>query len=156
MQVCGKKINNLFKTVLTKNIFRHQLLSFEKNRGDSIVASHCFKIAKGIPPLNDISRQINTAVSFQKIMFIVEVVLLAINTIMGYYKYYQINSRTTKWHLFMAITTHVSIIGQCIINDSSSRHVSCLCHIFDQMISKCKFFRREKFLQQCGKSQTDV
>lgn len=109
----------------TKEIcYRNLNLKWQRNEDTLTFRRNYLKVVRGLQPLNDISGQINAVVSFQVVMFIGETVLLAIYTILGFYKYYRLTASTLKNHLFMAVSTHVFITGQCVLNGLSTWHVS--------------------------------
>lgn len=82
------------------------------------------RVAIGFESLNDISKQLNLTVSAQTVVYMIAVLLMAIYTCLGLYKYFEVAYSYVKWYLFFGVTAHVLVIGQAVVNDSSSRCVS--------------------------------
>lgn len=95
-------------------------LKAKKNSGFSTLT----RVAIGFESLNDISKQLNLTVSAQTVVYMIAVLLMAIYTCLGLYKYFEVAYSYVKWYLFFGVTAHVLVIGQAVVNDSSSRCVS--------------------------------
>lgn len=91
------------------------------------------QVMKGFGPLNDISKQLNTTFSGQIVIFMVGILLMGIYTCLGLYKYSKVVYDYVKWYLYISVTSHVTLFLQSSVNSASSRRVSFLLAVIDNI-----------------------